>query len=229
VGHDLNFVAISGLLELLPGDGLPRVQIADVVAGLLAGTAVLAALLDRNRTGRGGILDQPLVGGSLPLLAWPLADLAAGGGGLTGPRAMLTGGAAAYGRYRCADGLELAVGALEPKFWVGLLEMLGLSGLEGEGLDTSEAGRRAAEQVAARFATRPRGHWLEQAERRGLPLTPVHPLAAAASDPVLSEAGVVADRTVGPFFPSIGRRPDRHAPRLGEHDASLAREFALDR
>jgi len=82
VGHDLNFVASTGLLELVGSTGIPAVQMADVGAALLASSAILAALLRRERTGRGAVIDQPLVSGAAPLLAWAWADQAAGGGAL---------------------------------------------------------------------------------------------------------------------------------------------------
>jgi crotonobetainyl-CoA:carnitine CoA-transferase CaiB-like acyl-CoA transferase len=228
VGHDLNFVASSGLLDLLPGRGVPRAQIADVNAALLACSAILAALLVRSRTGRGTVIEQPLASGALPLVAWALADTAAGGGGLTEPGAVLGGGCPAYGIYACADGRQLAVGALEPKLWIGLVRMLGLDGLDDRGLDVGPAGREAARRLQERFATRPREHWIGEAARRELPVTPVHRVADLASDPAGSDGALVEGGRPGPFFPSLGRRPRAAAPALGQHDVELAREFSLD-
>jgi len=228
VGHDINLVAISGLLEFLPGPGIPRVQIADINAGLLACSAILAALLARARSGRGAIIDQPLTSGTMPLLAWPLADAAAGGGGLTDAGSLLTGGCPAYGVYACKDSLRLAVGALEPKFWVELMKMLDLSGLDDGGLDTGEQGRETARQVRERFATRERAHWLTEAARRGLPVTAVHPLENAAREAALVESGLIVDGRCGAFMPSVGHRPVAPAPGLGRHTSGLVREFGLD-
>jgi crotonobetainyl-CoA:carnitine CoA-transferase CaiB-like acyl-CoA transferase len=228
VGHDLNFVALCGLLGYLPGAGVPRVQIADITAGVLAGSAILAALLVRERTGRGSVVDQPLASGPLPFLAWPMADLAAGGGGLTDPDALLTGGCPAYRLYTCADGLLLALGALEPKFWVDFVAMLELHGLEGSGLDTGADGRASARQVQERIATQPRQHWLELADKLGLPVTAVNELKDAARDPALAEAGLLEGETCGPFLPSLGARPTAPAPVLGQHTATLVSEFGLE-
>jgi crotonobetainyl-CoA:carnitine CoA-transferase CaiB-like acyl-CoA transferase len=228
VGHDINFVAISGLLGFLPGEGIPRVQIADITAGLLACSAIIAALLARTRTGRGAIIDQPLTSGAMPLLAWPLADALAGGGGVTDRGGLLTGGCPAYDVYSCKDSLKLAVGALEPKFWVQLMRMLDLSDLDDCGLDTGEQGQEAARQVQQRFAERKRAHWLTEAARMGLPVTAVHPLEEAARETALVEAGLVADGRCGPFMPSVGHRPVAPAPGLGQQTPELIREFGLD-
>ena len=213
-GHDLNLVASSGLLEMLGSRGIPRVQLADCMCGVLACAAILGALIGRARTGRGSIVDQPLASGPAPLLAWASADAGAGGGGLTEAGGLLAGGCAAYGIYRCADGLEVAVAALEPKLWAGLVRMLELDGLADRGLQTGDAGREAIRMLAERFATRPREHWLAEATTWELPVTAVGGL----------------DRTVAtaPLLPSVGRRPRRVAPVLGEHDGAIWREFSLD-
>jgi crotonobetainyl-CoA:carnitine CoA-transferase CaiB-like acyl-CoA transferase len=230
VGHDINVVALTGLLRHLPGSGVPRVQIADITAGLLAATSILAALLARERTGRGSVVDQPLTSGAMPLLAWSLADAAEGGGGITDPRQLLTGGCPAYRLYGCADGLEVAVGALEPKFWSGLLAMLEIRDgeIESAGWDTGASGRRAAERIGRRFATRPRAEWLGEAEERGLPVTAVNELRAASSEPALVDAGSIVNSRCGPFLPSVGRRPEAPAPRLGEHTAAVLKEHGID-
>lgn len=205
VGHDLNFVASSGLLSLLPGDDVPRVQIADVGAGLLACSSILAALLERGRTGRGCRIEQPLEDGVRPFLAWAAADLRAGGPGVW--NGILAGRCPAYGIYDCEDGLRVAVGAIEPKFWSGLLDLLGLEDLDGVGLDTGDEGEVAMAAAQRAFETRPREHWLAGARERGLPVTPVQDLDRA-----------VADREPG---------EDRPPPRLGEHTERIVREFGL--
>lgn len=231
VGHDLNFVATAGVLELL-GGAVPGIQLADVGAALLAATAVVAALLDRHRTGRGRRLEQPLVSGALPFMAWAWADAAAGGGGAG--EGVLSGRVPGYRTYECADGTEVAVGALEPKFWVGLCELLGVPELAGAGLDTGPDGLRATASVAGRFATRPRAEWLEAAAERGLPVTAVLRPAEAPADPLVANAGLVEQtpvagggklRGAGPFLPSLGRTPDRPAPGLGEHTEVVMAEL----
>ena|GEM_PF-176886 len=214
--HDLNVTAASGLLSRLGGEGLPAVLLADVAAGLLAATAILAALLARHSSGRGAHIDQPLAVAPRPFLAWPAADLAAGADGLIATH--LAGGCPAYRRYRCGDGGELAVAAVEPKFWTAWVELLGLPELAGKGLDPGEEGAQAAAQVAAVLARAPRQHWLELAAAAGVPVSPVLTLAeavAAASPPV-----------AGPLFPGVGRQPSARAPALGEHTAAVGAELA---
>jgi crotonobetainyl-CoA:carnitine CoA-transferase CaiB-like acyl-CoA transferase len=229
VGHDLNFTALSGMLELIGrGEAIPRIQPADVTSGLLACSAILAALLARSRDGRGRWIDQPLTTGPLPFLVWAMADRAAGGGGFNETGAPMAGACPAYRLYRAADGSELAVCALEPKFWLDLLDLLGLDGLDDAGLDTGERGAAAARQVAERFATRDRASWLEQTFARGLPVTAVHDLDAAAHEPALTSAGLMREGKCGPFWPALGDRPSAVAPALDAHGERLRSEFALD-
>jgi alpha-methylacyl-CoA racemase len=188
VGHDLNFVAESGLLELLGTESVPRAQLADVAAGLQACSAVLAALLSRSRTGRGAVLDVPLAAAPGPFVAFAAAERHAGGGGAVDR--LLAGECPAYGVYTCGDGRRVAVGALEPKFWADFAEAAGLSDLAGAGLEPDASARR---RVADRLAEAPASHWLEIAEERNLPITLVRrveetpPATAAAAAPRLGE------------------------------------------
>lgn len=236
VGHDLNVTAASGLLALLPlARGIPRIQLADVPTGVLACSAVLAALLRRARTGAGAIIDQPLATGPLSLLTWVLADQAAGGGGLNDR--VLAGDCPCYRTYECQDGVTIAVGALEPKFWVALCELLERPDLAGLGLDTGDAGARAAAEVATAIGARPSGAWVALGLERGLPITVVaRPEATLAPGGFLEATGLgeatpLADgrsiATAGPFLPSLGRTPERPAPRLGEHTDAVLAEFGL--
>lgn len=234
VGHDLNFVAASGLLSLLPGggDAIPGAQLADVTAGLLACSSVLAALLRRARTGRGGRIEQPLVTGPVPFMTWAWAAHAAGG---SAP-AVLSGAAPSYRTYRCADGLALAVGALEPKFWLGVLELVGLPELAGDGWDTAEHGAAAARAVGARFAERPRAHWLALARERRLPLSAVDDVAAAVREPChaarlerIAVAGGEPLEVPGPVLSPVSpARRGGSAPALGADSARVLAEAGLD-
>ncbi len=234
VGHDLNFTARSGLLSLISDNGVPSVQLVDVTGGLLAASAILAGLLVRHRDGCGVFIDQPLAIAPLPFLTWAWGDHAAGGEGLLDT--LLAGRCPCYRRYRCADGKEVAVAAIEGKFWQSMLQVLGLPQLADSWVDAGEAGHEAALELAAVFARHPRDHWLTLADEHGLPISPVHDLAEACSDSLFAQMGLLENTpmadgsqlsTPGPFLPSLGRTPSRCAPRLGEHTEAVFEEFGL--
>jgi alpha-methylacyl-CoA racemase len=233
VGHDLNFVATSGLLSLLPGTGVPAVQLADVTAALLATSGILAALLARQQSGRGAVIEQPLAAAPLPFLAWAWADAAAGGAGVLD--VLLAGDAPCYRRYPCGDRLELAVAVIEPKFWGSFLDMLGLPHLAGAGFDPGDEGRRAAREIGEVLASRPRAHWLEEAAARSLPISAVHDLASARIEGPCSRPGIEERITTpdGEVLSSLapwiafGRTPVRPVPALGEHTAAVLKELGI--
>jgi len=238
IGHDLNLVAETGLLSCLGTGGVPRVQLADVATGLLAATAVVAALLQRQQDGRGRIIEQPLVSGALPFLTWTWADATAAAVQSDEHdsilQTLLAGRVPAYRTYRCACGTDIAVAALEPKLWIGLVELLGLERHAGAGLDSGDDGAAAAADLAAALAARPRDHWLDLAREHALPLSAVTQPADEASTGLLELTGLMETtpaseisgwRLPGPFLPGLGRTPSRPAPGLGEHTARILDEL----
>lgn len=172
-GHDLNYVGWAGLLaDTAPG--LPPLQPADLAAGALgAVTEILAALLERARTGEGAVLTISMTHG-----AHRLASHRLGGDPL--PR-FLTGGLACYRVYETADGRHLTVGALEPKFFQRLCELVGRPELAERHLVADEQDALAAE-LAAVFAARPLATWLELFEDEDVCAGPVATLEEAAAE-----------------------------------------------
>src|SRR6476659_6790361 len=144
-GHDLNYLGWAGALwDTAPA--LPPVQVADFAAGALgAVTKILAALLERERTGKGGRVVVSMTHGSHRLVAHRLA-----GDGV--PR-MLTGGLACYRIYETAEGRHLTVGALEPAFFRRLTDLLGRPELAERQFDTDQ--EALATELAAIFKARP--------------------------------------------------------------------------
>jgi alpha-methylacyl-CoA racemase len=171
-GHDLNYLGWAGALADTP-PALPPVQIADLAAGALgAVTRILAALLERDRTGRGGRLVVSMTHNSHRLVSHRL-------GGDAVPR-MLTGGLASYRIYETADGRYLTVAALEPVFFRRLTELLGRPDLAERQSDADQ--EALAAELAAIFATRPLAEWLELFDAEDVCVGPVATVAEAAVD-----------------------------------------------
>ena len=233
VGHDLNLSAMAGILDLV-GGRVPRLQLADITSGLLAGSAILAGLLARERDGEGRRLEQPLAAGPLPFLTWSWAEQAVGGGGVLDT--LLGGVCPCYRIYRCGDGKSLSLAALEPKFWSAFVELIGADELEDSAFALAEDGSRTVAAVERALATHPRDRWLQFAEERGLPMGPVRGFDEAAADPTFVSAGLIeqspmpdgtAVAGVGPWNPSLGKTPENPAPRLGEHTAAILAELGI--
>ncbi|MFQ3661717.1 MAG: CoA transferase [Chloroflexaceae bacterium] len=176
-GHDLNFVALSGLLATTTvGDepALPGTQLADLVSGLTAATAILAALLARG-DGPGCRIDAPMLGATrwlmTPWYAVACAGEQAGG---------LTGRAACYRAYRTADGRHLAVAALEPHFWARFCEALGRPDLIPRHQDADQ--QALADEIAALIARRRLEDWLPVFVDLDACVTPALTLEEASRD-----------------------------------------------
>jgi crotonobetainyl-CoA:carnitine CoA-transferase CaiB-like acyl-CoA transferase len=150
-GHDVNYLGWAGALEDT-APGLPPVQIADLAAGALgAVTQVLAALIERERTGAGPRVVVSMTHRSHDLVAHRL-------GGEPVPR-LLTGGLACYHIYATADGRAITVGALEPKFFGRLCELIGRPELAARQYDADQ--EALATELADVLATRTLADWLE--------------------------------------------------------------------
>jgi alpha-methylacyl-CoA racemase len=171
-GHDLNYLGWAGVLEDT-APALPPVQVADLAAGgLVAVTRILAALLERESSGRGGHVVVSLTHGSQRLAAHRL-------GGDPVPR-LLTGGLACYRIYETADGRHLTVAALERGFFRRLTELLGRPELAERQFDAYQ--EALASELAAIFRTRPLAEWLALFEAEDVCVGPVATLAEAAAD-----------------------------------------------
>ena len=172
-GHDLNYLGWAGVLEDT-APALPPLQPADLAAGALgAVTEILAALLARERTGSGARLTISMTHGSHHLVAHRL-------GGDPLPR-FLTGGLACYRIYGTADGRQLTVGALEPKFFVRLCRLIGRPELADLQFEESRQEELAAE-LASVFAERPLSDWLQLFDGEDVCVGPVATLSEAAAD-----------------------------------------------
>ncbi len=150
-GHDINYLGWAGVLaDTAPNR--PPVQIADLAAGALgAVTQVLAALLERVRTGQGPRIVVSMTHRSHDLVAHRL-------GGEPVPK-LLTGGLACYAVYGTADARHLTVGALEPKFFRRLCELIDRADLAGRQYDGDQDAMAA--ELTAIFSSRTLAEWLD--------------------------------------------------------------------
>jgi len=219
--HDLNYVALAGLLGFnVDAEGtpvVPAVQVADLGAGSFAALAILAAVIARAQTGRGQAVDVSLYASAV---AW-LPTLHGAHGG-TPP---LAGGLATYGVYRTRDGQHVTLGALEPKFWLAFLERVGRPELAGEADQTRLRG-----ELRAIFASKSRSEWEACLADVDTCFAPVLSLDEARQQAQAQGLGRFDGGQLAPPFafsdtPANVRRPP---PRLGEHTAEILAEVGVD-
>ncbi len=211
--HDINILSLSGLLDpaLVPGraPGPPTIPLADMVAGgQSASTAIVAALYERERTGRGAALDISMLEACRRLASVPgapIVDRLPLEGQWT---QLLTGASPCYGLYATRDARFLAVGSIEPKFWRAFLRAIGLADAADRPRFAYEAGaRRTREEIAGRIRAKTLAQWEAVFARVDACVTPVlsieealgHarrgrvPRLSAHTTRVLQWAGVSAD------------------------------------
>jgi alpha-methylacyl-CoA racemase len=165
-GHDIDYIAVAGALEPLGRAGqrphAPINLLGDFAGGgMLLAVGVLAALLERTRSGLGQVVDAAMVDGSALLTTFLHGMI--GGGAWPGGRGanLLDGGAPFYDTYETADGGFMAVGALEPPFYQALLNGLGLQDEELPGQDDQSGWPELRDRFASRFASRSRDEWTQ--------------------------------------------------------------------
>lgn len=199
-GHDINYIAMAGVLEQIASrDGtvvVPNFQIGDLLGGSQAAVVgVLTGLLGAARSGRGRYVDVSMTHEVLRHNV--VVRLAVAASGRAPPQGLdlLSGGAPCYGVYRTSDGRLVAVGALELKFWQALCAALQRPDWRerhwscGLAVGSTEA-MALRDEVAAVFASRPLQHWIELFRNVDACVTPVLRLDEALAHPLISSAPV---------------------------------------
>jgi len=233
-GHDLNYVADTGLLALAGAgaEGAPAIPpglIADIGGGALPAVInILLALRQAEATGTGCHLDVAMTDNLFAWQWWAQGLLAAGRTPHAGGE-LLTGGSPRFQVYRTADGRFLAAAPLEERFWQRFCALIGLpEGLRDERAEP-EAARRA---IAAIIAAQPAEHWRGRFEGEDCCCNLVASLEEAMADPHFRERGLFAARIEArgqdlpalpaPLAPALRPAPQaQRAPALGEANALL--------
>jgi alpha-methylacyl-CoA racemase len=226
-GHDLNYVALAGVLSPVNSNrpAPPTVQLADVAGAQQALTGILLALLSRQNTARGQKIDVSLFESALSFLTVPLAEIFANDKReISG---LLSGKYACYNIYETSDGRLLALGALEEKFWHEFCNTAGCSSLISQQF-SHENQDGVISQVAALFKTKTAADWLSLFEHVDTCLTPVNEVSALLQDPHVAARRTFMHSETGlpvlDAFPRLDRTPGSvrgRPPRLGEHTREI--------
>jgi alpha-methylacyl-CoA racemase len=197
-GHDINYVALSGVLHAVgtaTGKPVPPLNLVGDFGGgsMLLVTGVLAALWERERSGAGQVIDAAMVDGVsvLAQMFWSLRAC-----GLWSDQRgsnLLDSGAPFYDTYACADGHYVAVGSLEPQFYAALLEGLGLTEVELPGQLDPAGWAVLRQRFTEVFASRPRDEWTAVFEGTDACVTPVLSFSEVASQPHIAARGTIIE------------------------------------
>lgn len=185
-GHDINYLAMAGVLNAIgPSEAPvpPLNLVADFGGGamhLLVG--VLSKLVNRSVSGKGGVVETSILAGTVGLTPIFYGLMKAGIWGLDREKNMLDGGRPYYRVYKCKDGRFFSVGAIEPKFYLLLLQMLGLEGkvdpAKQNDPSTFAETRRLFEEA---FLTKTRDEWTVLANKVDACAAPVLDFVEAAN------------------------------------------------
>ncbi len=216
-GHDIDYIALSGLLAGTGPEGrpvMPAPPVADCAGAQQAALAIVAGLLRRGRTGQGAFLDVSMMESTLAWQAHALT-LAARGRPPGRERDLLNGGAACYRVYRCADGRFVALGALEPVFWQRFCAAVGRADWAGRQSEPLPQTDLIAE-VAALFETASQEHWSARLDGVDCCFQPVLEPAEVPAHPHIQARGLLrqTDGLVEVLAPILtdGQPPAARAP-----------------
>lgn len=202
--HDLNFMALSGLFEVDScGDdraerpqgrqvrGVPKLLVTDVGGAWAAATAIAAALFKRERTGHGSAIDISIHDVAVSWLTFPAAAQFIAGA--PDPRFAITDGQACYNIYTTADGREVALAAIEQKFWETFLERAGRPDLVPLQFLPS-AQDRLRQEIAGIIGARTLDEWLRVFGDVDVCLTPINNIADVVADPHVAARATIGHR-----------------------------------
>ncbi len=195
-GHDINFVALAGLLGQTGRKGqapTPPLAIGGDMAGggLFLAFGILAALIERQTSGRGQTVDAAMVDGAASLMGPFWGYHAQGLWSATRESNLTDGGAPMYDTYECKDGEHVAIGALEPRFYALLKERIGLAD-EADPLDPANW-PRLRESLRAIFLSKTSTEWRDLLEGTDACFAPVLNFATAPEHPHLQARKTLID------------------------------------
>lgn len=181
-GHDINYLGYSGVLGITgkPDEVVkPGVQIADIAGGSYpAVIACLAAVWHKQRTGEGQFVDVAMVDGVMPLMSFYMMEALNQGKFYKRQEHPLAGSLVNYNIYECRDKKWVALGSLEPKFWMGFCAMVNRPDWSGKLFDDD-----VKAELKALFLSKDRDEWIQQATGLDICLTPIRDIGELESEP----------------------------------------------
>lgn len=238
-GHDINYIALTGALHAIGREGeapVPPLNLVGDYGGgslyLIAG--ILAALFERERSGKGQVVDAAIVDGAASLASFMFGGLKRGSWSVERGHNYLDGGRHYYDVYETKDGRYISVGSIEPKFYALLLDLIGLNADDLPAQNDTAGRMTLRERFAAVFRQRTRDEWcslLEGTDACFAPVltaleAPLHPHNIARN--TFIEVAEVPQPAPAPRFSRTPQAPPALATRRGAHTRSALAEWGFD-
>nr|P70473.3 RecName: Full=Alpha-methylacyl-CoA racemase; AltName: Full=2-arylpropionyl-CoA epimerase; AltName: Full=2-methylacyl-CoA racemase [Rattus norvegicus] len=239
-GHDINYVALSGVLSKIGRSGEnpypPLNLLADFGGGgLMCTLGILLALFERTRSGLGQVIDANMVEGTAYLSTFLWKTQAMGLWAQPRGQNLLDGGAPFYTTYKTADGEFMAVGAIEPQFYTLLLKGLGLESEELPSQMSIEDWPEMKKKFADVFARKTKAEWCQIFDGTDACVTPVLTLEEALHHQHNRERGsFITDEEQHACprpAPQLSRTPAvpsaKRDPSVGEHTVEVLKDYGF--
>ena len=239
-GHDIDYIALSGVLAAIGRAGEAPVPPLNLVGdfgggGMLLAFGIACGVIEARASGRGQVVDAAMVDGAA-LLATMFAGMIASGVWRDGARGtnVLDSGAPWYDTYETRDGGHVAVGAIESKFYAALLERLGLDASLRKTQHDRSTWPALRTELAARFRERTRDEWVAAFEGSDACVAPVLTFAESRRDPhVVARAGTVeiggiAQPAPAPRFSRTAGVAGGAPPERGSGGGDALRDWGFD-
>ncbi|MFO1330561.1 MAG: CaiB/BaiF CoA-transferase family protein [Rubrivivax sp.] len=238
-GHDINYIALTGALHAIGpagGQPLPPLNLVGDYGGgaLYLAFGLMAALWERQTSGRGQVVDAAMVDGAGSLASIFYGMHAAGTWNATRGDNLLDGGAPFYGTYETAEGRWISLGPLEPKFFAEFARLTGLDERFVKRQYDRALWPQMREAIAALIKGRTRDQWCERLEGTDACFAPVLDFAEAPRHRHAQQRGGfvtvdgVAQPAPAPRFDRSAVDTPRPAPRVGQHTREVLAEAGLD-
>jgi alpha-methylacyl-CoA racemase len=237
-GHDINYIALSGVLHTIGEAGGPPVPPLNLVGDFGGGAlylamGVLAGIISARGSGKGQVVDCSMVEGSASLMTMMYAALASGAWTEERGKNRTDGGAHYYHVYEAKDGEYVSVGSIEPQFYALLLKHTGLTGQALPEQTDRTTWPEMQKRFARIFKGKTRAEWTEIMEQTDICFAPVLRMSEALAHPhnrhrqSFVEVDGIAQPAPAPRFLGTPSRVQRPPARIGEHTDQILKDWGF--
>lgn len=239
-GHDINYIALAGVLDAIGRAGQAPVPPLNLVGdfgggGMLLAFGVVCALLARGSSGRGQVIDAAMIDGAALLMTWIHGYKAMGLWNNERGTNLLDSGAHFYDVYACHDGKFISVGAIEPKFYTQLLNSLGLEPESFPPQMDRTSWPAMKENLAKIFLSKSQAEWCEILEGTDVCFAPVLNMEEAPNHPHVKarntyiEIAGITQAAPAPRLSHTAPETPSSPPEPGEHTEEVLLELGFSR